>query len=197
MELASATREFTVPIASAGSRILEQGWLTPHNRLVRFMRFLAVVVLALWSGGLAALGGVAGTSIFETMEARDPVGGRDTAAIVFGDLFERFQYVAWGFGVLLLVSLGVRAALGPRPRRFAWRTWAAAGMLAASVASTLVIAPRIERARAEAGVPIASLPENDPRRTAFGRLHAASSGLMLLTIATGLGLLWMEVRDPH
>lgn len=162
-----------------------------------FLRFLAVAALALWAGGLAALGGVAGTSIFETLEARDPATGRDTAAIVFGALFERFQYVAWALGLVLLLSLGMRAVLGPRPRRFAWRTWTAAAMLAASVATTMVITPGIERVRAEAGAPIATLASDDPRRMEFGRLHAASSAVMFLTIVAGLGLLWMEARDQH
>jgi hypothetical protein len=70
-------------------------------------------------------------------------------------------------------------------------------MVAGSVATTLVIAPRITSLRAETDRPIASLAEGDPRRTSFGQLHAASGGIMLLTVVAGLGLLWMEVRDPH
>jgi hypothetical protein len=151
----------------------------------------------LWTGGLAALGGIAGTSIFETLAAQDAARGRDLAALTFGALLERFQHISWGLGALVLMSLGVRAALGPRPHRCAWRTWIATAMVAGSVTTTLVIAPRITSLRAGTEGPIASLAEGDPRRTSFGQLHAASGGIMLLTVVAGLGLLWMEVRDPH
>jgi len=38
----------------------------------------------------------------------------------------------------------------------------------------LVVAPRIERARAAIAGPVESIPTADPRRIAFGRLHLAS-----------------------
>lgn len=41
-------------------------------------------------------------------------------------------------------------------------------------AAQLVVAPRIERARASIGGPVESVPPSDPRRVAFGRLHGAS-----------------------
>jgi hypothetical protein len=41
-------------------------------------------------------------------------------------------------------------------------------------AAQFVVAPRIERARASIAGPIESVPSSDPRRVAFGRLHAAS-----------------------
>ena len=42
---------------------------------------------------------------------------------------------------------------------------------------------------------VASLPDTDPRRREFGRLHALSTGLMLLTLLTGTGLIWTEMKD--
>ena len=41
-------------------------------------------------------------------------------------------------------------------------------------AAQLVVAPRIERARASIEGPVESVPASDPRRIAFGRLHGAS-----------------------
>ena len=44
---------------------------------------------------------------------------------------------------------------------------------------------------------MASLSDDDPVRLEFGRWHAVSTGLMVLTFAAGVGLLWMEATDRH
>jgi uncharacterized membrane protein len=169
-----------------------------HNRPdMSFLRFLALLALALWIGGLVTLGAITASTLFDVLEARDPATGRDLAAAAFGAIFRRFHYVSWGAGLVLLASLGARAALGPRPLRFGLRMWISAGMLAASVASVFLVAPRIERIRATTNGPVANLPEDDPRRIEFGRWHKLSTSLMALTIAAGVGLMWTEMKDGH
>lgn len=162
-----------------------------------FLRYLALIALALWIGGLVALGLVAAPELFDALQARNPAGGRQLAGELFGGIFSRFQYVAWGLGGVLLASLGTRAALGPRPRRFAVRMWTVSAMLAASVVTSFVITPRIDDIRREVSGPVAALSANDARKVTFGRLHALSNGLMLLTVLTGVGLIWVEMRDSH
>lgn len=161
------------------------------------LRFLSLLVLGLWVGGLAVLGGVGAPTIFDTLEAADPVGGRETAGLVFGAVFARFQYLAWALAVLLLGLMGARAALGPRPKRFAWRMWTILAMLAFSLTSGLYVAPRIVALRAEVGGPMAELPDRDARKVEFGQLHGASNALMLLTMLAGTWLIWVETRDEH
>jgi hypothetical protein len=161
-----------------------------------FLRYLALVVLGLWTGGLAALGGIGAPTLFRTLEAQDSAGGRELAGLAFGAIFQHAQEAAWGLGLVLLLSLGARAALGPRPRRLAIRIWITTAMLAASAASVFVIAPRIDRIRGSISGPIASLAPTDARRVEFGRLHGLTNGLMVLTIAAGLGLMWAELTDP-
>jgi hypothetical protein len=119
------------------------------------------------------------------------------AGWLFGVIFGRFQYVGLGAGVVLLGSLGARAALGPRPRRLAVRIWTVTAMLVMSAVTTFVIAPRIDAIRTGVHAPIASLPETDPRRVRFGQLHGASSVLMLIMIVAAGGLVWAETTDPH
>jgi uncharacterized membrane protein len=160
-----------------------------------FLRWLGLLALAFWIGGLVALGAIAAPSLFSTLEAHDPSGGRELAAAAFGALFQRFQYGAWIAGVALLTSIGFRAALGPRPKRFGFRMWIAAAMLAASVATVFLITPHVEAIAASAGGAIVRLDATDPRRVAFNRWHGVSSGLMLATVLAGMGLLWAEVRD--
>jgi hypothetical protein len=70
-------------------------------------------------------------------------------------------------------------------------------MIAASLASALVIAPRIDAMRRETSGTIASLPDTDARKIAFGRLHGLAGGLMIATVLAGAGLMLAEMRDPH
>lgn len=160
-----------------------------------FLRFVALVALAFWVGGLSVLGIFAAPSLFAILQAHDPTSGRELAGAVFGAIFQHFQYAACGAGLLLLLSIGLRAALGPRPRHFKARLWIATAMLGASAATTFVIAPRIDAIRAHTAGAVANLPESDPQRVAFGRWHGLSSGLMLLTILGGVGLAWQEAGD--
>lgn len=161
------------------------------------LRFVAVIALAAWVGGLTALGAVGAPAIFDVLEARDPAGGRELAAQLFGTIFERFQYVSWGLALVVLISLGARAALGPRPRRFAIRMWVAAAMLATSLTIGLWAAPRIDAIRTSADGSVAALPDTDARKIEFGRLHGLSSGSMIAIVLAGAGLIWLEISDPH
>lgn len=161
------------------------------------LRWLSIVALATWVGGLIALGVVVAPGLFRLLALHDPSGGRELAAFLFGSLLESFQYLAWGAGGLLLVSLGLRAAIGPRPRRTALRVWTVAAMVTASLLLVFVVAPRIDAIRAQTRGTIASLAESDPLRVQFGRLHGLSSGLMLATVMAGLALLWAEMKDRH
>ena len=68
------------------------------------LRVASLVVLAIWVGGLAALGFVAAPAIFKSLEAADPSGGRVLAGLVFGSVFRNFQYVSLGLAAILLAS---------------------------------------------------------------------------------------------
>ena len=160
-----------------------------------FLRAASLVILAIWVGGLAVLGLVAAPTIFAVLQAQDPVGGRALAGQVFGAVFERFQHVSWVLGVLFAASLVARALLGPRPGRLAWRMWAVAGMLALSLTTTAFIAPRIDRIRLDTSGAVAALPDSDPRKAEFGRLHGLSSIFMIATLLLGTGLYWLEADE--
>lgn len=151
--------------------------------------------MAVWIGGLATLGFVVAPSLFYVLEQRDPEGGRVLAGFLFGQIFLRFQQLAWFLGGTSLTLLGLRAALGPRPRRLAIQVWLITVMLAVSLYAGLVLAPRIEVLRADTTATLASLPETDRRKIEFGRLHGLSNGLMALTLLAGLAVFWIEARE--
>jgi hypothetical protein len=177
---------FRLRLAAAG---------TCHTIEAMLLRFASLLILVVWIGGLATLGFLAAPAIFAVLEARDPEAGRTLAALTFGAVLSRFNRFSWILGGVLLGVLGLRAALGPRPRRLGIRMWSTGAMLAASLTVGLWIAPRIEAIRASSNGPIANLPAADPTRVEFGRLHSASTVLMVVTLLIGTGLIWMEMKD--
>jgi hypothetical protein len=161
------------------------------------LRYVAVLGLGLWIGGLVALGAVGAPTLFSVLEAAQGPDGRELAGAAFGVIFERFQYVSILLGAIVVVSLGVRAAIGPRPTHFKLRLWAVVGLLLIAGTTAFAIAPRLDSIRRSVAAPIASLPESDARRVTFGRLHGLSNALMLVTVLVGCGLFWAETTDHH
>jgi hypothetical protein len=94
-----------------------------------------------------------------------------------------------------LLTLVVRAVLGPRPRRFAWRAALVIVMLATSVYSGVILASRIRQLQQDVGVAPSSLAADDPRRIEFGKLHGLATGLQLVPLLGGLALIYWELRE--
>src|SRR5436190_239919 len=140
------------------------------------LRYVAVLTMVIWIGGILALGAIAAPSLFDVLAAQ-PDSGRLLAGALFGEILRRFHLVAYGAGVLLLGTLVLRRVLGPAPRRFAWRLGIATVMVAASAYSGLVVGSRIARLQSAIGAAPSSLPVDDPRRVEFGRLHGLSTAL--------------------
>lgn len=159
------------------------------------LRYLSVVALAAWVGGLATLGLVVAPTLFDSLQAVEGQAGRETAGLLFGTIYEHFLEASLVLGGVIGTSLGLRAALGPRPKRMAIRVWTVAAMMAMSGVTAFVVFPRIDAVRSRAAGPVAALSAGDPTRVEFGRLHGASNALALVTVIFGLGLLWVELRD--
>ena len=159
------------------------------------LRYAAVVAAALWVGGLITLGAVVAPSIFDTIAVRGIAGGPVLAGSLFGEALRRFHLLSYACGAVIIGSLVLRAALGPRPAHFTVRLGLAGAMLVASLFSGLVISRWIEQARADAGGAPSALPAGDARRTSFGRLHAISVVLQIVPVTGGLALLFRELTD--
>jgi hypothetical protein len=99
------------------------------------LRYAALVAAALWVGGLVTLGAVAAPSIFDTIAVRGVSEGRILAGAIFGEAFRRFHLVAYACGAVIIASLMLRAALGPRPVHLGLRLGIAVVMLGASLYS--------------------------------------------------------------
>jgi hypothetical protein len=161
------------------------------------LRYAAVLAIAVWAGGLLALGAIVAPAIFEVIALRHVAEGRVLSGAIFGEAFRRFHLVTYGCGGVLLLSLVIRRILGPRPRRFAVRFGIATLMLAASLYSGLVISPSIATIQQQVGpgVAVVSLDASDPRRLEFGRLHAQSTLIQLVPLLGGALLIFWELRD--
>ena len=68
-------------------------------------------------------------------------------------------------------------------------------MLMSSAYSGGVVSAQIADTQAPIGAAPSTLPAGDPRRIAFGRLHATSTGLELIPLLGGLFLLFRELKD--
>jgi hypothetical protein len=159
------------------------------------LRYAGLLALVLWVGGLLVLGAIGAPSIFDVVALREVADGRMLAGAIFGETLRRFHLLSYACGAVLLLTIVVRAVLGPRPRRFAIRAGIAVIMLAATAYSGIVVSAQVATAQAAIGAAPSSLPEGDPRRVQFGRLHATSTALELIPILGGLMLLFWELKD--
>jgi hypothetical protein len=159
------------------------------------LRYAALLALVVWVGGLVALGGIAAPSIFDVIAARQIADGRTLSGALFGEMLARFTVVSYAAGGVLMLSLILRRILGPRPHRFAWRAGIGAVMLAVTAYASFGVAGRIAQLQREIGAAPSSLPEGDPRRVEFGRLHGLSTGLQLVPLLGGLMLIFWEIKE--
>jgi hypothetical protein len=68
-------------------------------------------------------------------------------------------------------------------------------MLLASAYAGVIVASRIDTVQREIGVAPSALPEGDPRRVEFGRLHGLSTALQLVPLLGGLALIFWEIKE--
>jgi len=159
------------------------------------LRYVALLALVVWVGGLVALGAIAAPATFDVMAARQVVDGRLLAGAVFGEILRRFFFASSIAAGVIFLSLVLRRILGPKPRHFGWRAGILILMVGATVYAGVTVAGRIAALQASMKVAPSSLPESDPRRIEFGRLHATSSALQLVPLLGGLALIFWELRE--
>jgi uncharacterized membrane protein len=166
-----------------------------YNLLVLALRYVYILTLVVWLGGMVALGALVAPTTFQVLQAHEPVAGRELAGEVFGAILTRFHYVAYGAGAVLLVSLFMMRLLGPRPLAFGVRAAIVGAMLLAALYSGVIVLRQIDEVQQEAGGLPSRLPLSDARRVRFDELHLLSTRLMMLTMAGALVLLYWEARE--
>ena len=168
------------------------------------LRYVYVLALTVWLGGMLVIGAVVAPALFSTLTAQSPETGRALAGAAFGVILSRFHYVAYASGAVLVVSLTAMALLGPRPRSFAIRTAIAATMLGVALYSGFIVLAEVDGIQRDvtSAAPAAtivlpsSLPGTDTRRLRFDHLHQLSTRLMMFNVMAALVLLVWEAREP-
>jgi hypothetical protein len=141
----------------------------------------SVVLLAAWLGAALLVALAVAPAAFAVLPTRT----------LAGALVGRVLPVVFWSGMVVGI---VVAVLGwSMPHRL-WRTGAALSLVVACAAAQLVVAPRIERVRAQIGGAVDALDPSDPRRQAFGRLHALSVAWMGVGGLAALVALLLLVR---
>jgi len=159
------------------------------------LRYLYVVALVLWVGGLVVAGALVAPSVFGVLQAWNQSQGRVLAGQVFGEVLLRLTWLSYVMGAVMFITLTLHRLLGARPIKYGIRVGIMALMLVMMMVTGFYLIPEVDAIQAEVSGPVAELPDTDPRRVAFNRLHGLSNILFSITALGGLALCWWEARE--
>jgi len=159
------------------------------------VRYAALLALVVWLGGMIVLGLLVAPSTFRVLQVQDPAAGRVLAGALFGNILRQFYLLSYACAAVILLSLVAMKLVGPPPRAFLPRVAIVSGMLALALYAGVPVSRGIAQIQAQASGPMNQLPETDPRRVRFERLHATSTTLMTINIVLGLVLLYWYARE--
>jgi hypothetical protein len=142
--------------------------------------FVETCALALWLGASLFFAAIVAPAAFDIL----PTAG--LAGVLVGRILPSLFITGM---VVAAIILGLEAR-APRPGA-RLRGIGAGVMLIACAVAQFVIGGQIERLRSASATPIGALSRDDPRRVAFGRLHALSvaalAAAMIAAAASALG----------
>ncbi len=162
---------------------------------MRPLRYLYLLALVMWLGGMSIAGLVVAPATFSVLEAWNPSAGRVLAGQVFGAVLGRVHLIAYAAAVVMFLALTAQRLVGPRPKSYGIRVGLLGLMLALSLYSGVVLAPRIDQLQSQVTGPMNQLPADDPRRVEFDSLHGLSTTLVTATLIGGLVLLGWESKE--
>ncbi|MGA9528943.1 MAG: DUF4149 domain-containing protein [Terriglobales bacterium] len=155
------------------------------------LRFLVLLSLVVWIGGIVFLAFVEAPTAF----APGLLPTRHMAGSIVGHSLDVLHYmgIASGFVYLIASMIYCRVTSG-RLKPFALRHLVIVLMLALTMISQFAISPKMHRLRAEAGV-IDYLPLNHPIRMEFDRLHIWSEKFEEAVLLLGLVAIYKTAQE--
>lgn len=159
------------------------------------LRYLYVVALVLWVGGLIVAGALVAPSVFGVLQAWNATEGRVLAGQVFGEVLLRLTWLSYAAGAVMFVTLTLHRLLGARPVKYGVRVGIMALMLLMMVATGFWVIPQVNAIQAQVVGPVSALAASDPLRAEFDRLHGLSNILFAITALGGLTLCFWESRE--
>jgi uncharacterized membrane protein len=155
------------------------------RNLVSLSAIIEIIAITIWVGGMAALAFIAAPAIFQSEPSREKAGK------MFGLMLRRFHWLAYGCGMVILLSGALRWAGSFNHRLTAselTRYAIAVLMLGLSLYSGLVISLKLDGLRKKMTGGIDRTPKDDPNRVEFNNLHRLSTTLMAFNLLLGLAL---------
>jgi hypothetical protein len=159
------------------------------------LRYLYVVALVLWVGGLIVAGALVAPSVFGVLQAWQASEGRVLAGQVFGEVLLRLTWLSYAMGGIMFITLTLHRLLGARPVKYGIRVGIMSVMLTMMMVTGFYLIPGVNAIQADVKGPVAELPDADPRRLEFNRLHGLSNVFFAITAIGGLALCWWEARE--
>jgi uncharacterized membrane protein len=158
--------------------------------LMSFLRFLMLLSLVVWLGGVIFLAFVEAPTAFSP----GLLPTRHMAGSIVGRSLDLLHYMAIVSGIVFLIAsmLYSRMATG-NTRPLAARHLLIALMLLLTVISQFAISPKMHAIRAEAGV-IDNVPLDSPLRMEFNRLHVWSEKFEESVLLLGLVALYTTAQ---
>jgi uncharacterized membrane protein len=158
-----------------------------------FLRFLMLLSLVVWLGGLIFLAFVVAPTAF----APGLLPTRHLAGSIVGSSLGALHWMGMVSGVVFLIASGIynRMTVGSS-RPLAARHLMIVLMLLLTVISQFAISPKMHALRDQAGV-IDNLPLDNPLRMEFNRLHQWSEKFEQGVLLLGLVALYLTARALH
>jgi uncharacterized membrane protein len=158
-----------------------------------FLRFLMLLALVVWLGGLIFFAFVVAPTVF----APGLLPTRHLAGEIVGRSLSALHWMGIISGIVFLIVSAIynRMTLGTA-RALAGRHLVIALMLGLTLISQFAVSPKMHALRAEAGV-IDNLPLDSPMRKEFDRLHVWSEKFEEAIFLLGLGALFLTARALH
>jgi uncharacterized membrane protein len=142
------------------------------------LRFIYLLSIALWIGGMAFFSFTAAPSIFKVLP-------REEAGNVVSDIFPKYYWQGIICGV---IALATSVALGMRDR---WngvlvvRTILIGVMVIGILYAVVILQPKVQAVKAQI-TSFESLAPTDPLRLEFGRLHGRSFSVNAAVLLLGV-----------
>jgi uncharacterized membrane protein len=155
-----------------------------------FLRFLMVLSLVLWIGGLIFFAFVLAPTAFQVLPNTHLAGN------VVGRALSKLHWIAIISGIVFLVSSLLYSYLAEGTAHvFAMRHIFICLMLALTLFSQFWIIPRMDTLRAQVG-DFASVPLTDPARVQFDALHVWSTRVEGVVLILGLVAVYLTATIP-
>jgi uncharacterized membrane protein len=159
------------------------------------LRYLYVVALVVWVGGLIAAGALVAPAVFGVLQAWNASEGRVLAGQVFGEVLLRLTWLSYAASAVMFVTLTLHRLLGARPLKYGVRVGIMGTMLVMMLAIGFYVIPQVNAIQATVKGPVSALAETDARRIEFDRLHGLSNILFSIAAIGGLALCFWESRE--